>query len=169
MAAAHRYTGGNRRLFGRGRQAPGDNLMTAVLLALSILAPAPKPPEPRVATVTLSMAGTERKLAGALGTQWQGIGLALLGSSSVMAEATAADWEAAEKGDHIRIRFPKPHAVRAHGEDKDRQYDVSEFLIEMDGWSLRRPYIRCGDKVYRFAKYDGALWITLGRQFLPIE
>jgi hypothetical protein len=143
--------------------------MTSLFLALSILAPAPKPAEPQVATATLSMAGTERKLAGPLGTQWQGIGLTLVAASHIVTDATEAEWDKVEKGDHLRVRFPRPHTVRARGDNKDQTYDVSEIVIEMDGWSLKRLFLRCGDKFYTFGKYDGGLWVTLGREFLPIK
>jgi hypothetical protein len=39
----------------------------------------------------------------------------------------------------------------------------------MDGRSLRGLAIRAGGKVYQFTKYDGGLWVTLSKQFLPIE
>ena len=105
--------------------------MHPLILALSILAPAPKPPEPQVATVSLSMSGAERNLAGPLGTQWEGIGLAMLGSSSVVSDKTQADWEAVGKGDHLRVHFPSPRALRARGDPKDATYEVG--TLDPDG------------------------------------
>jgi hypothetical protein len=97
--------------------------MTPLLLALAIAAPAPKVAGPPTPAVTAIIGGVDRKLEGSRATLWQGLATALVGSSSIVREMPDADWEAAAKGDQIRVRFPRPHAIRASTEEsKDRAY-----------------------------------------------
>jgi hypothetical protein len=95
----------------------------------------------------------------------QGMALALLGSSSVHLEGSEDLWDAALKKDHIRVRFPRPYALRARGDDDQKTYEVSEIVISLAGGL----HIKTRDKYHRFAKYDGALWITFQKRFLGGE
>jgi hypothetical protein len=136
--------------------------MHALVLFLSVAAPGPKSDEPPLAMVTGNLGGRQVKYVDSLGTLGQGMAIALLGSSSVYLEGSEELWDAAIKKDHIRVRFARPHALRARSEDDQRTYEVSEIVIVLAGGI----HIKARDKYHRFAKYDGVLWITFQKRFL---
>jgi hypothetical protein len=118
---------------------------------------APPAPSPRGAdettTATGSVAGKPLKFGDNLGTHYEGLAIALLGSCSTENDARIATkerWEKALSGDHLRVRFAKPRVFLVTGENPTA--DVEEILVPVS--PTDHVFIRKGDTYRAFAKFD---------------
>ncbi len=133
-------------------------LILAVMLWLS---PTLLAAEPTTATVTGKRGGRNVTYVGGLGTEIQGLIVALLGSSNIEREATKKKWEEGLKKERLRVHFAKPQllAVNVGG---DKTYKVSEILLTTSSELL----VRSRDKYHSFTKYDGHLWVFFYTRYL---
>jgi hypothetical protein len=140
--------------------------MQISILALVLLAPAPKSAEPALAIATGKFDGRDVQYADSLGTTVVGMAITLVGNSSVVLDGTVDDYDAARKKDHIQVQFPKPFALRARGGDEDLTYEVAEILIKFGDGDGAGLIVKASGKYYKFGKYDGALWIAFQQRVL---
>jgi hypothetical protein len=132
-------------------------------------APVPVPREDRRAdpptTVTaLYDRGRVVTYGPGLGTTVEGLALAVFGSSQTEFDATKQEWDEGLKARHVRVQYARPRAIRLRV-DGDKVYEVSEVLI---GFSPGQILARCGEKYYKFGKYDGKLWMIF-EQNIPAK
>jgi hypothetical protein len=105
-------------------------------------------------TVTTGRQG-DRPLSfeGGLGTEYEGLVVAVLGSCSVDAEGTKDQWERALTADHLRVRFAKP---RLFAVDVGRRHvEADEVVVTLSATALPDTVLVRSGKGYRsFGKYD---------------
>ena len=131
--------------------------MTWMLLALTIADPPPPPATP-VAAVTALISGKKMKYGDSLNTLWEGLALALVGSSEAVTELKAEEWKAAVKKNHLLVSYPKPHAIKGTGAVGGKTYAVNEILIRIaDSGVIKGLWVRCGATYHAFDKYNSAL------------
>ncbi|MGL6076889.1 MAG: sigma-70 family RNA polymerase sigma factor [Fimbriiglobus sp.] len=120
-------------------------------------------------SVTGRKGGKEVAYAGGQATVAQGLAIALFGSARLEFPATEERWKASLQRDHLLLRFEKPVTLAMMADGK--KYEVDEILIRTNPNDIapaaRNPkadwgagdtlMIRCGDKYYSFAKYEGVL------------
>jgi hypothetical protein len=94
-----------------------------------------------------------RRFEGGLGTFYEGLVVAVLGSCSVDGDATQDQWEKALKADHLRVRFAKPRVFAMDVEK--RQVEAEEIVLTISATDLPDAIIVRNGKGYRsFGKYD---------------
>jgi hypothetical protein len=104
-------------------------------------------------TATVKLGGRKLTLAGGYITEYEGLVIALLGNCSFeinAATATKERWEKALKGDHLRIRFAKPHTfeVTSKVEAEEIIVTLSQTLMPNGVW------VRNGNRYRGFTKYQ---------------
>lgn len=123
--------------------------------------------EPLTAKVTRQVGERTLTYAGGLDTVLQGLLTALLGSSNIVTEAAAADWQAALKEDHLRVVFPAPQNFVISQSEGKLPVPVSEIVLsQAPERSPHRFMSRDGDKYYVYGKYDGHIWVLLSSRYL---
>src|SRR4051812_14965716 len=81
--------------------------MRAVTCMLLMLCPVVAWAEGARTVTTVRQGDRSRKFEGGLGTFYEGLVVAVLGTCSADAEATKDRWEEALKADHLRVQFAK--------------------------------------------------------------
>jgi hypothetical protein len=93
------------------------------------------------------------KFDGGLGTVYEGLTVALLGSCSFEGDGAKEQWENALKGDHLRIKFPKSRSFEINLENKE--VAAEEILLPMSATALPKQILVRNGTIYRsFAKHD---------------
>jgi hypothetical protein len=101
------------------------------------------------------MGDRQPTFADGLGTYYEGLLVAVLGTCSVEAdEKTATEgWEKALEGDHLRVRFAKPRTFLVNVEKEE--VEAEEILVPISVTSLpNRIYVRSGKSYRAFAKHE---------------
>lgn len=126
--------------------------MRAATCVLLLLCPAIVLAEEK--TVTGGRQGDRAvKFEGGLGTFYEGLVVAVLGTCSVDGEATKEQWDKALKADHLRVQFGKPRVFAVSVEKKEVEAD--EILITISATALPDAVLVRSGKTYRsFGKYD---------------
>jgi hypothetical protein len=105
-------------------------------------------------TVSARWLGRPVTFGGNLGTYYEGLIVALLGSCTADASsiATKERWETALKGNHLRVKFAKPRKFAVTGPPEDKEVEVDEILANFPN----PPYVfvRTGDGYLAFSKYQ---------------
>jgi hypothetical protein len=98
--------------------------------------------EPRSSAAATGLQGNRPvKFDGGLGTVYEGLTVALLGSCSFEGDGAKEQWENALKGDHLRIKFPK-----------SRSFEIN---LENKATALPKQILVRNGTIYRsFAKHD---------------
>lgn len=127
------------------------SLLSALVLALPSLGVAAE-----ISTaVTGRMGEKQVSFADGLGTYYEGLLVAVLGTCSVEAdEKTATEgWKNALEESHLRVRFAKPRTFLVNVEMKE--VEAEEILVPISAATMpSRIYVRNG-KIYRaFAKHE---------------
>src|SRR5262249_48262000 len=119
-----------------GRTGPGAELsgsategfpMRAVTCVLLLLVPAVGWADEVKAVTTGRQGDRPVKFEGGLGTFYEGLVVAVLGTCSVDGEGSREQWDKALKADHLRVQFARPRVFAAGG-DK-REVEADEILI----------------------------------------
>lgn len=105
--------------------------------------------------VTGRMGDRQPTFADGLGTYYEGLLVAVLGTCSVEAdEKTATEgWEKALKDDQLRVKFVKPRTFLVNVQQKE--VEAEEILVPISASMLpNRIYVRNGKRYRAFAKHE---------------
>jgi hypothetical protein len=133
--------------------------MTAIICVAWLFNPAPilvfdKPLEVKPA-VTSAWQDRKVKFEGSLGTQFEGLVIALLGSCADGGQRDKAkeEMKQALKSNHIRVQFSKPRAFAVTGTLKTVEAD--EIVVPISASAApAHIYVRSGTTYMSFAKYE---------------
>ena len=132
-------------------------MRTVISLLLLILPGTSLAAEDKPSTVVQQLAGRKLTFATGLGTKFEGLAVALLGSchtETTFHVGNQEHWDKFLKGDHVLVTFAKP---RLFGVTSGEEETVSagEILIPISpSQSPPQILVRDGDRIRAFAKYE---------------
>jgi len=127
--------------------------MRAVPCLLLLLCPAVGWAEDVRTVVTVRQGDRSRRFEDGLGTFYEGLVVAVLGTCSVDDEATRDRWEKALKADHLLVQFARPCAFAVDVET--RQVAADEIVVTLSPTALPDAILVRSGKTYRaFGKSD---------------
>jgi len=127
----------------------------ASFIGLLLLGPALAAAADTSTVVKGRMGEREVGFADGLGTYYEGLLVAVLGTCSVEADEKIATegWEKALKEDHLRVRFAKPRTFLVDVEQKEVK--AEEILVPISATTNpNRIYVRNGKSYRAFAKHE---------------
>ncbi|MGI8981220.1 MAG: hypothetical protein ACR2FY_18495 [Pirellulaceae bacterium] len=147
-------------------------MRTALFIGLLLLAPALASAADTSTVVTGRMGERQVSFADGLGTYYEGLLVAVLGTCSVEADGKIANqetWEKALTESHLRARFAKPRTFLVNVEEKE--VEAEEILVPISAATMpNRIYVRNGKTYRAFAKHESQICFFIqGRLQAMIE